>query len=192
MDLVFATQNENKLQEVQLLLPETFRLLSLNAIGCTEEIEETGNTIEENAAIKANYVYKNYNRACFADDTGLIIDALDGEPGVLSARYAGSERNADLNMDKVLRKLENNGNRQARFKTVIALKTSENLHLFEGVVEGLITDRKRGSSGFGYDPIFEPLGYSQTFAEMSLAQKNEISHRSLALNKLLHFLRSWS
>ena len=192
MELVFATHNEHKLNEVQQLLPDGIRLLSLDDIGCTEEIKETGKTIEENASIKANYVFEKYNRACFADDTGLIVDSLEGEPGVMSARYAGPQKNADLNMDKLLRKLDTFDNRKARFKTVIALKTQEEFHLFEGVVEGTITRHKMGGSGFGYDPIFNPLGYSQTFAEMKLAQKNRISHRSLAFSKLLDHLRNWS
>lgn len=191
MELIFATHNENKLQEVKLLLPKNFRLHSLNDIGCYEEIAETGKTLKANAELKATYVTKKYQKICFADDTGLIIDALDGEPGVLSARYAGPDRNADSNIDKVLRQLEGIKNRNARFETVIALKTLDELYLFSGIVEGVITENRSGKGGFGYDPIFRPEGYNQTFAEMSMEEKNKISHRGRALAKLIRFLENW-
>ncbi|MGI9546691.1 MAG: non-canonical purine NTP diphosphatase [Flavobacteriaceae bacterium] len=188
MKLVFATQNRNKLNEVRLLLPSKFQLLSLADIGCTEEILETADTLEENALIKADYIYSKFGYPCFADDTGLLVEALNGAPGVRSARYAGEHKNAADNMEKLLMKLRPHPNRRARFVTVIALKISEESKLFIGQVEGLITSEKRGAGGFGYDPIFQPDGYLNTFAEQPIRLKNEISHRGRALRQLTDYL----
>jgi len=191
MDLVFATHNTNKLKEIQTLLKNTqFNIKGLQQIGCAEDIAETGNTLDENALIKARYVYKKYNINCFSDDTGLEIDALNGEPGVYSARYAGDSCNADDNINKVLQNLTGVNNRTARFKTVIALIINGKEYSFEGKVEGEITIARQGEKGFGYDPIFKPIGYPITFAEMSLEEKNKISHRGKAIKKLISFLIS--
>ena len=189
MKLVFATHNKNKLDEVKALVPSHIELVSLTDIGCFDEIPETGSTLEENAQLKADYVTKNYGLPCFADDTGLLVDALNGEPGVFSARYAGEGKNADDNMNKLLTKLKDHPNRAAHFKTAIALNLNEKKHMFEGIVEGHITLQKTGDGGFGYDPIFQPKGYKKTFAEIPLETKNRISHRGLAIQKLLDFLR---
>ncbi len=188
MELVFATHNLNKLKEIQLLLPLTVSLLSLADIGCTEEIPETEPTLEGNALLKAAHVQTHYNYACFADDTGLLVDALGGEPGVHSARYAGNGADSDANMDKLLRALAGRKNRKARFETVIALRTKNNTVLFRGAVQGEITLSKYGKSGFGYDPVFRPAGYKETFAELPLSVKNKISHRGIAFDKLLRHL----
>ena len=188
--MVFATHNAHKLEEVRQLLPKKYILLSLEDIGCTEEIPETGATLEANALIKANYVFDHYKYPCFADDTGLLVDALNGVPGVYSARYAGPQKNAADNIHKLLRELQPYSDRSARFETVIALRTKEKTQLFKGEVHGEITDEIRGSGGFGYDPVFQPSGYSQTFAEMPLEMKNEISHRAMALNKLCEYFVS--
>ncbi|MBT8180134.1 MAG: non-canonical purine NTP diphosphatase [Eudoraea sp.] len=188
MDLVFATHNTNKLKEVGLLLPKNIRLISLEDLGCSEEIPETATTLEANAQLKADYITKHYGISCFADDTGLIIDALNGAPGVFSARYAGEEKDSEKNIEKVLFDLMNITSRTARFKTVIALNINSKRILFDGVVEGKITTEKRGTSGFGYDPIFVPTAYDQTFAELPLQIKNEISHRGKALQKLIKYL----
>ena len=188
MKLVFATHNKNKFEEVKKLLPDYIDLVSLTAIGCFDEINETGKTLEENARIKADYVTKNYGLSCFADDTGLLVDVLNGEPGVYSARYAGNQKNADDNMNKLLLALENSNERTARFKTIISLNINKENHLFEGTVEGEITKEKHGTQGFGYDPIFRPIGFEQTFAELSLETKNKIGHRGKAVQKLIHFL----
>ena len=190
MDLVFATHNTNKLKEVGLLLPTGIRLISLEDLGCIEEIPETGTTLEANAQLKADYIAKHYGISCFADDTGLIIDALNGAPGVYSARFAGEEKDSEKNMEKVLIELKNSTSRKARFKTVIALNQNNKRFLFDGVVEGEITADKRGANGFGYDPIFIPSGYDQTFAELPIHIKNEISHRGIALQKLIQYLAS--
>ncbi len=190
MKLVFATHNTNKFTEVKALVPQHFQLLSLTDIQCFDEIEETGATLEENARIKADYVTKHYGLPCFADDTGLLVDALKGAPGVYTARYAGLQKSADDNMEKLLRDLGNNENRNAHFKTVIALNLDKERYLFQGVVEGSITSRQMGEGGFGYDPIFKPLGFDRTFAELPLATKNEISHRGRAMTKLLQYLTS--
>lgn len=190
MKLVFATANQNKAKEIQLLIPNSIEILSLNDINCQEEIPETQATIEGNAAQKAFYVYDKYSQNCFADDTGLEIDALDGQPGVLSARYAGEAKNANNNMDKVLLEMKGIENRKARFKTVISLVISGKELQFEGVVNGAILNEKRGSSGFGYDPIFLPDGGSKSFAEMELSEKNRISHRAIAVNKLVEYLKT--
>ncbi|MEX0288402.1 MAG: non-canonical purine NTP diphosphatase [Flavobacteriaceae bacterium] len=192
MDLVFATHNHNKIKEITPLLPQSIRLLSLDDIGCTEEIEETENTLEGNAALKATYVAQNYHYACFADDTGLMVDALNGDPGIFSARYAGSQKSAEDNMNKLLRNLGDVEQRKAHFKTVIALQIDGALHLFEGIVTGEILREKKGTEGFGYDPLFKPDGYTKTFAELPMSEKNKISHRARALEKLILFLESYS
>lgn len=189
IELIFATHNNNKAQEIQNLFPDFVVVKTLGDIGCHEEIPETQKTIEGNALQKAKYVFENYNYNCFADDTGLEIDALDGEPGVYSARYAGPQKNSDDNMDLVLQKLTTENNRKAHFKTVIALVIDGEQHLFEGIVEGAIRTEKTGTEGFGYDPIFEPENKGKTFAEMSLDEKNSCSHRSRAIEKLVAYLR---
>ena len=189
MQLVFASSNKNKISEIQSMLPETIQILSLEAIGCHEEIPETAATIEGNAILKANYISKKYGYDCFADDTGLEVAALNGEPGVFSARYAGEQRNSDDNMNKLLDNLSDKNNRKAQFKTVIALNINGKQELFTGIAEGEITLEKTGTKGFGYDPIFQPLGYKETFAELSLEIKNEISHRGKATQKLINFLK---
>jgi XTP/dITP diphosphohydrolase len=188
MQLVFASNNKNKIIELQSMLPNTITILSLADIGCFEEIEETANTIEGNAILKANYVTEKYGYNCFADDTGLEVYALNGDPGVYSARYAGEQKNADDNMEKLLMALADHPNRSAQFKTVMTLNLNGKQHLFTGVVQGEITHEKSGSGGFGYDPIFKPKGYEMTFASLSLAVKNEISHRALATKDLIAFL----
>ena len=188
MDLVFATHNVNKLKEVSLLLPKDIRLISLEDLDCHEEIPETGTTLEANAQLKADYITHRYGISCFADDTGLIIDALNGAPGVHSARFAGEEKDSKKNIEKVLFKLENITSRTARFKTVIAINLNKERILFEGVVEGTITKEKKGVEGFGYDPIFIPIGYDQTFAQLPIEIKNKISHRGKALQKLIAYL----
>lgn len=190
MKLVFATNNRHKLKEIQHILGTELQLLSLKDINCSEEIPEEHPTIEANAMQKAEYVYSKYNYNCFADDTGLEIDALNGEPGVLSARYAGEEKNSEANIQKVLQKLTGIQNRSARFKTVIALIINGDKHLFEGVVKGTILYTKRGTNGFGYDPVFKPEGYDKTFAEMTDSEKNAISHRAIAVNKLSDFFKN--
>lgn len=188
MKLVFATGNQNKVKEIQALLPDSIQLLGLTDIGCAEEIPETQPTIEGNAAQKAFYVFEKYHHNCFADDTGLEIEALDGKPGVLSARYAGEAKDANANMDKILAELQNETNRFAHFKTVISLVVDGEEIQFEGVVEGTILKEKRGGKGFGYDPIFLPNGSDRSFAEMDVHEKNEISHRALAVKKLVAYL----
>lgn len=189
MNIVFATNNKNKLKEVKEIIPSNITLLSLKDIGCTEEIPETGNTLEENAILKANYVTNEYGYDCFADDSGLLVDALNGEPGVYSARYAGEQRNAENNMEKLLSALKDETDRTARFKTVIALNLNGEQHLFKGKAEGDITTEKHGQGGFGYDPIFKPKGHSQTFAELPLAIKNEVGHRGKAIKQLISYLK---
>lgn len=188
MDLVFATHNANKLKEVSLLLPKSIRLISLKDLGCNEEIPETESTLEANAQLKADYITHHYGISCFADDTGLIIDALNGAPGVHSARFAGEEKDSKKNMEKVLFELKDITSRTARFKTAIALNIDKKRILFEGVIEGTITKEKKGAEGFGYDPIFIPIGYDQTFAQLPIQIKNEISHRGKALQKLIAYL----
>jgi XTP/dITP diphosphohydrolase len=187
--LVFATNNLHKLAEVQSKVGHQFDILSLEDIGCHEDIEETGLTLDENASIKSNYIYKNYKVNCFGDDTGLEIFALNNEPGVYSARYSG-ERDFVKNMDLVLTKMQGISNRKARFRTVISLILDDKEYLFEGVVDGTIRTEPTGNGGFGYDPIFEPEGYKTTFAEMDLAEKNKMSHRGRAMQKLIDFLKS--
>lgn len=188
MKIVFASNNLNKVREISNQLPDDIEILSLADINCTEDIPETGNTIESNAILKANYVTEKYGLPCFADDTGLEIEALNGEPGVYSARYAGKDKNDDKNMELVLEKLAGQTNRKARFKTVIALNIDNEQHLFTGIVEGNITHEKIGTNGFGYDPVFTPSGFDHTFAQMDIEQKNIISHRGKAVKQLIYFL----
>ena len=190
MKIVFASNNKNKIQEIQSMLPDTIQIVSLESIGCFEEIPETSETIEGNAILKANYITQKYGFDCFADDTGLEVEALNGEPGVYSARYAGEQRNAYDNMNKLLEELLDKPNRTAQFKTVIALNLKEKQYLFEGIASGEITLEKKGTGGFGYDPIFKPTNYDETFAELSLTVKNEISHRGKATKALLEFLQN--
>ena len=187
--LVFATNNQHKLEEVQSKVGNTFKIISLNEIGCQEDIEETGLTLEENASIKSKFIHDKFKVDCFADDTGLEIEALNNDPGVFSARYSG-ERDFIKNMNLVLSNLENNPNRKARFRTVISLVLNNQEYIFEGIVNGNIRTKPIGSAGFGYDPIFEPEGYAITFAEMDLTEKNKISHRGIAMQKLIDFLIS--
>ena len=186
--LVFATNNHHKLKEVSAKINGRFRLLSLNDIGCYNDIAETGTTFRENASLKSNYIYEKYGIDCFGDDSGLSIDALHGEPGVYSARYAGKHGDHEANMDKVLEKLSYITNRNARFVTVISLMWEGKEYFFEGAAEGMIRSVRSGTKGFGYDPIFQPNGYDITFAEMSLEEKNKISHRARAVEKLIAFL----
>ena len=190
MQLVFASNNKNKIKEIQLLVPSEIQILSLEAIGCLEEIPETADTIEGNAIMKANYVTQKYGYNCFADDTGLEVEALNGEPGVYSARYAGEQKDANDNMDKLVLNLKDKINRSAQFKTVIALNLDGNQTLFTGIIKGKIIDEKIGTNGFGYDPIFVSDGYSKTFAELTIEEKSVISHRGLAMKKLVDFLAS--
>ena len=212
MKIVFATNNEHKLSEIRAILGPSFEVVSLSDIGCHEDIPETGQTLEENALMKAEYVYNKYHLSCFADDTGLEVEALNGAPGVYSARYAalattpagspaGPSHDSEANMARLLRELANNNNRKARFRTVIALIEKKDVcpcgctsiklvHQFEGIVNGEITREKSGAEGFGYDPIFRPDGYDKTFAELGLDIKNQISHRARAVAKLAEFLRA--
>lgn len=192
MKLVFATNNKNKLKEVQELVPKEIQLLSLEEIGCTEDIPETSPTIEANAIQKAEYVKENYGYDCFADDTGLEVTALDGAPGVFSARYAGEAKSSEANMDKLLNELEGKNDRSARFKTVIALHLNGKLHSFTGICSGNIIFERKGLLGFGYDPVFQPEGKETTFAEMSLEEKSKISHRARATRQLIDFLTNLS
>ena len=187
MKLVFATHNLNKLKEVKLLLPQTIELLSLTDIGCHDDIPETADTIEANAMLKVKYIKDNYGLDCFADDTGLEVQALNNRPGVYSARYGGANATAENNMDTLLKNMLSLENRSARFKTIIALSFNGDDVLFEGLCEGSILQNKRGGKGFGYDPIFLPSGYAQTFAEMSLQKKSEIGHRGKAIRKLIAY-----
>ncbi len=186
--LVFATNNHHKLQEVAAKIKGRINLLSLDDIGCYDDIAETGHTFRENASIKSNYIYHKYHLNCFGDDSGLKVDALNGEPGVYSARYAGKQGDHEANINKVLDKLAASENRKARFRTVISLIWNGEEHFFEGAVEGTIRHARSGQEGFGYDPIFQPDGYTITFAEMSLDEKNMISHRAIAVEKLVAFL----
>ena len=188
MKIVFATNNPNKLKEIQSLIPKEIEIISLNEIGCNEDIPETGDTLEANAFQKAHYIKDNFNYDCFADDTGLEIDELNGDPGVYSARYAGPERNANANMNKVLNELKGKKNRKAQFRTAIALILKGEEHLFEGKVEGYISKDKQGNEGFGYDPIFIPVNDIRSFAQMSMQEKGVISHRGRAVRKLVAYL----
>jgi XTP/dITP diphosphohydrolase len=186
--LIFATNNGHKLEEVAAKIGNKIKLYSLDDIGCYDDIAETGATFHENAAIKSHFVHNKYKLNCFADDSGLEVDALNGEPGVYSARYSGAHGNHTGNIDKVLKKLVGVNNRRARFRTVISLIWDNEERFFEGVIEGTIRHTPAGTKGFGYDPIFQPDGYDLTFGEMPLDQKNSISHRSLAIDRLLAFL----
>ena len=212
MKIVFATNNEHKLSEIRAILGSSFEVVSLADIGCHEDIPETGTTLEENALMKAEYIYNKYHLSCFADDTGLEVEALDGAPGVYSARYASLEsvasdsqqtlsHDSEANMARLLRELANNNNRKARFRTVIALIEKKDVcpcgctnvklvHKFEGIVNGEITREKSGAEGFGYDPIFRPDGYDKTFAELGADIKNQISHRARATQKLAEYLKT--
>ncbi|MFD1614166.1 non-canonical purine NTP diphosphatase [Gelatiniphilus marinus] len=190
MQLVFATNNLNKLKEVQALIPAHIKLLSLKDIGCFEEVPENQNTIEGNAKQKATYIKQHYGYNCFADDTGLEVDALNGAPGVYSARYAGEQRNANDNTNKLLNELNQTKNRSAQFKTVISLQLNNKQHTFTGICKGEITHTKQGEKGFGYDPVFKPNGYSETFAQMDLNLKNRIGHRGKAIKLLVNYLNS--
>ncbi len=188
--LVFATNNEHKLTEIKKMLNNKFELISLNEIGCTDDIPETADTLEGNASQKARYIFEKYGVNCFADDTGLEVEALGMAPGVYSARYAGPQRSSDDNMQKLLFELREIKNRKARFRTAISLIINGKETLFEGIVEGNILTEGKGEKGFGYDPIFQPLGYEQSFAEMALTEKNEISHRGRAVAKLISYLNN--
>ena len=207
MKIVFATNNQHKLDEIRAILGPRFDVVSLAEIGCHEDIPETGQTLEENALMKAEYVYNKYHVSCFADDTGLEVDVLNGAPGVYSARYAAMDNptaashDSEANMTRLLRELGNNNNRKARFRTVIALiekkdvcpcgcTSIKQIHRFEGIVEGEIIRERRGGEGFGYDPIFQPEGYTQTFAELGADVKNQISHRARATQKLAEYLHN--
>ncbi len=190
MKLIFATNNPDKLKELQQLLGKNIELLSLNDIGCEEEVPENHTTLEENAAEKASYIYKKYKLNCFADDTGLEIEALNNEPGVYSARYAGQEKNFNANIQKVIEKLQGIKNRRARFRTVISLIIEGKEIQLTGIVNGTILKEKKGTEGFGYDSIFQPDGYNKSFAQMSLKEKNKISHRGIAVRKLINYLKS--
>ena len=189
MQLVFASNNKNKIKEIQLLLPDSIQILSLEDIGCTEDIPETAATIEGNAILKANYVSQKYGYDCFADDSGLEVDALNGEPGVFSARYAGEPKNDENNIAKLLSNLKEIENKSANFKTVICLNLNGEQHLFTGIINGKIIEERIGTNGFGYDPIFVADGYQKTFAELTLKEKARISHRGIAVQKLIHFLQ---
>ncbi|EOS15083.1 non-canonical purine NTP diphosphatase [Phocaeicola sartorii] len=189
--LVFATNNAHKLEEISSILGEKVELLNLKDIHCTVDIPETADTLEGNAMLKAAYIYENYGLDCFADDTGLEVEALNGAPGIYSARYArGEGHNAEANMQKLLQNMQGVQNRKAQFRTAICLIIDGKKHLFEGIVKGEIIKEKRGGTGFGYDPIFVPDGYTQTFAELGNETKNKISHRALAVEKLCRFLKA--
>ncbi|MFC5626531.1 non-canonical purine NTP diphosphatase [Algoriphagus winogradskyi] len=188
MKICFATNNPKKIEEVKAALGDSFEIVSLKDIGCLDELPETGDTLEHNAFQKAKYVKEHFGVDCFADDTGLEVDALEGEPGVYSGRYAGEPRSDERNIDLLLKKLENTSLRTARFKTVIALLLGEEEYKFEGVAEGEILRSRTGAGGFGYDPVFLPTGYPRSFAEMNLSEKNAISHRGKAVAELISFL----
>jgi XTP/dITP diphosphohydrolase len=190
MKLVFATNNEHKLNELQSMLDSRFKLVSLAEIGCSEDIPETKETLEGNASQKAQYIFERYGLNCFADDTGLEVEALNMAPGVYSARYAGPQRNSVDNMQKLLFELDKINNRNARFRTVISLIINGDETFFEGTVEGQIIREPKGMQGFGYDPVFQPNGFDVSFAEMELKEKNKISHRGMAVNKLINFLKN--
>ena len=190
MKLVFATNNLNKLAEVQKMLPKSIELLSLKDINCFEEVDETETTLEGNAKLKADYITKKFGYNCFADDTGLEVESLDNKPGVYSARYAGLENDSEKNMQKLLSELEKKSNRKAQFRTAIALNLDNKQFLFEGICKGEITIEKQGEKGFGYDPIFKPNGFNNSFAEMTSEEKNSISHRGNAIQQLVAFLNN--
>lgn len=188
INLIFATSNQNKVLEIQKILPKKFNIKSLKDLNYFEDVPENENTIEGNAIFKAKYIYEKFNINVFADDTGLEVEALNGEPGVHSARYAGTTRNSEKNIKKLLKNLKNIKNRNARFKTAIALIIDNKLHIFSGIIEGYILDSPKGNNGFGYDPIFCPNGFDKSFAELTLKEKNLISHRSFAMKKLIDFI----
>lgn len=189
MKIVFATNNPNKLAEIRQLMPQGIEILSLKDINCLEELPETSDTLEDNAAQKAYYIYDNYGHNCFSDDTGLEIEVLDGRPGVYSARYAGPDCRAEENIQKILAEMKGEENRDASFRTIISLVIDGREFQFEGEVEGQIIPEKWGDQGFGYDPIFLPDGYEESFAQMTVEEKNIISHRGLAVKKLIQFLQ---
>ena len=188
INLIFATSNQNKVLEIQKILPKKFNIKSLKDLNYFEDVPENETTIEGNAIFKVKYIYEKFNINVFADDTGLEVEGLNGEPGVHSARYAGTTRNSEKNIKKLLKNLKNIKNRSARFKTVIALIIDNKLHIFSGIVEGYILDSPKGNNGFGYDPIFCPNGFDKSFAELTLKEKNLISHRSFAMKKLIDFI----
>ena len=188
MDLVFATNNKNKLKEIKHIIVDKINILSINDLNHSDDLEETGITLKDNASQKARFIYKKFNKNCFADDSGLEILSLNNEPGVFSARYAGSNCSADDNMNKVLKKLESIKNRNAIFKTVICLIMDGKEYFFEGSIEGIITNEKIGHNGFGYDPIFRPNNFNLTFAQMSVKEKSKISHRAIAVSKFVKFV----
>ena len=188
--IVFSTHNENKLKEIKKILSDKFKILGLSDLNCDDEIIESGKTLAQNAYIKASFINKSYNIDCFADDTGLEINSLNGEPGVYSARYAGDECSSEKNIEKVLNSLSNKKCRKAVFKTVICLVFSNEKYFFEGKVYGSISSKRMGKQGFGYDPIFIPNGFNKTFSQMSMGEKNKISHRAIAVEKLSKFLYS--
>lgn len=190
--LVFATNNQHKLEEVKNITNHLVQIVSLSDIGCHDDIPETADTLEGNALLKARYVKEHYGYDCFADDTGLEVEILNNAPGVYSARYAGPGHDAEANMQKLLQEMEGKTNRKARFRTVIALIREGKEYLFDGIIDGVIIKEKRGDSGFGYDPVFLPDGFTQTFAELGNHTKNKISHRALAVNKLAAFLSTLS
>ena len=190
MKLVFASSNNHKINEIKKLLPENIELLGLNDIQCFDEIPETAETIEGNAILKANYIKNNYGLNCFADDSGLEIEALNGQPGVYSARYAGEPKDDNKNIDKVLLNLDNQTNIKANFKTVICLNLNDKQYLFTGIVNGSIINEKKGDNGFGYDPIFVANGFDKTFAQMTFEEKNQISHRAKAVMQMIDFLKN--
>mgnify|MGYP001470422946 CR=1 FL=1 len=189
MKLIFASNNPNKLKEIKKIIPTKIKLLNLRDIKCFDDIPENEKTIEKNAIFKANFIHVKFNVNVFSDDTGLEVSALNGEPGVYSARYAGEEKNTGKNIEKLLFKMRNIKHRKARFKTVIALYLNKKLHLFEGIVNGEILNHKKGLNGFGYDCIFKPNGYDKSFGELPLEIKNRISHRAIATKKLINFLK---
>ena len=190
MKLVFASNNANKIKEIQQLVPATIQIVSLQDIGCTEDIPETADTIEGNAILKANYITQKYGLDCFADDTGLEVNALNGAPGVHSARYAGEPKNDSNNINKLIAALENESNKKANFKTVICLNFNGKQSLFTGKINGKIIDEKIGENGFGYDPVFVADGMNKTFAELSMAEKSKISHRGIAVKQLIDYLNN--
>jgi XTP/dITP diphosphohydrolase len=191
MTLVFATNNAHKLKEVQEMLPNSIQLVSLKDINCEDDIEETATTLEGNAALKADFITQKYGMNCFADDTGLEVAALQGKPGIYSARYAGEPSNAENNMQQLLHEMDGFTDRNAQFRTVICLNLDGNQYYFEGICKGTILTKKQGTQGFGYDPIFQPNGFEKSFAEMDPGDKNRISHRGLAIEKLVAFLTDY-
>ncbi len=190
MTLVFASSNKNKIQEISQLMPASITIKGLEDIGCTVEIPETSETIDGNAILKANYVKENYQLDCFADDTGLEVTALNGAPGVYSARYAGEKCNSEDNIDKLLKELKDVQDRSAQFKTIVALNLGDKTHLFEGIVKGMISEERIGNQGFGYDSVFIPEGSNRSFAQYSMQEKAAVSHRGIAIGKLLEFLKN--